>query len=204
MTKVYINWVLAINVLAIGFLEAQRLPELSYFMNNKVIYNPASEGMGTTDVNAALVSRYQWTDFERAPRTNMFWMDYKISKYRAALGANALQEVAEPNSMTDAMLNLSYYINLSKYTKLSFGIRGGAFNAVFNTSRIDKVWDPLDPLFVGANFTLPKFGTGIQLQSRSMYISAASPDLVIYDNNNALREEDKNVFQRSRNYINIY
>jgi hypothetical protein len=54
-------------------LVAQQLPQLSNFMQNQIVLNPAATGMNESELNASILSRLQWSGIKGAPTSNMFW-----------------------------------------------------------------------------------------------------------------------------------
>lgn len=179
----------------------QLLQPVAYFMYNKLLYNPASAGTGSSQFNAGLMTRLQWADINGAPVTNFFWTDFKIPAYKMAVGLNVFSDRIGVNTYTDIMLNYSYYINITDKLKLSMGLRAGVTNSQY-TPRDLVAWQLADPkLDNSINANLPKFGAGFQLYNNKMFVSFSTPDLAVIDNSDALKENNLGFFNRSRNYM---
>ncbi len=186
-------------------LYAQEPPRVANYMQNQLVFNPASAGMHETQLNASLISRLQWTDFDGAPVSHLMWMDCRFPKNKTALGLNIQHDRYGIYRNTDVLLNYAYSFNLSPKTKLSMGLRAGAGMLRYDASVLKNVWDS-DDLYHPENSTalqatLPKAGFGLQLNSGNLYAGLSAPDLIVVDQNDVLGNKDRSFFQKRRNYL---
>lgn len=197
-TKVYsTSFLLFVFILTVtpDALKAQQIPQISQFMYNQLLYNPAAAGMQDTEFNTNLLGRFQWSGMEGAPMTNMLWADYKFSSKNMALGLNINRDSYGASSNTDVFANYAYYVPLSPKVKLSMGLRVGATFSRFSTTDLKRIWDPEDMVVLGAerSSTLPKAGAGFQLLTKSLYVGIAAPDIITVDKDN--------IYQKKKNYL---
>ncbi|HEY8401272.1 MAG TPA: PorP/SprF family type IX secretion system membrane protein, partial [Cytophagaceae bacterium] len=182
---------------------AQQMPQISNFMHNQLVYNPASAGMHPTQLNANLVTRFQWSSVTGAPITNMFWADYRFEGKNMAIGININRDQLGANKMTDLLANYSYYIPLSHKWKLSMGLRAGTSSRQFDINNLERIWDDNDPIVAqaGFNYFEPVIGTGFQLSSRNTYIGISAPNLLNQDKYNIYNNKNKGFLSKSRDYM---
>lgn len=180
-------------------VKAQQLPIVSYFMYNKLLYNPASAGTSQSQFNANLIARTQWSDIKGAPMSFSLWSDYRFTAYRMAIGVNVTQERIGGNVNTDYNLNYAYHVKLSPKIKLSMGLRAGISNVSFNANGLTKS-DEDDASISNFSAVIPKFGLGFHLYDSKFYVSLSTPDLIIADGNNVLKNNSTPFFQKNRNY----
>lgn len=182
-------------------LFAQEIPNISQFMHNKMVYNPAAAGMNESQFNTNFISRFQWSGIEGAPSNNLFWADYRIAKYKMGMAVNVNSEVYGANRNTDFYANYAYHLKLNRQFKLSLGMRFGASQLQLSTSNLRR-WDEIDAVADQAsyNFMVPKIGFGAMLTARDFYASISLPDLLVYDQNYVIDDRGVNYFKRKRNY----
>ena len=108
------------NCLIGTLATAQQLPELSQYLNNDFLLNPAIAG--TKDYTPVTISaRMQWVGFNNAPSTQIASTHGAITN-NVGLGLSVTNTTAGPTSSTSMQLAYSYRIKLNSKTKLSFGI----------------------------------------------------------------------------------
>ena len=99
---------------------AQQLPELSQYLNNDFLLNPAVAG--TKEYAPVTISaRMQWVGFNNAPSTQIASIHGALTN-NVGLGLSVTNTVAGPTSNTTVQLAYSYRIKLNSKTKLSFGV----------------------------------------------------------------------------------
>lgn len=182
---------------------SQQLPQVSNFMFNQLLYNPAAAGMHETDFNANLLTRFQWGGASRGgPSSNMLWSDYRLSSNKMAVGLNLMYDKFGASSNLDVAGNYAYYVPLSNKLKLAMGLRLGLTSARLNTSGL-TAWDADDPVIAATDVQTiyPKAGTGFQLLSKNFYAGIALPDLLTSDKYNLYGNKDRSFLDRRRNYM---
>ena len=186
------------------FSFAQQLMPLSNFMNNQLVYNPASAGMHEAQFNLATVARLQWVGIaDGSPKVGVFWTDYRSKKKNMAVGVNIGIDAYGGYKNTDANLNYAYYLNLTKKLKLSMGLRAGFSSMVFSTNKFE-IWDEGDQVIDNSGYkkVTPKVGLGFQLNGRNAYIGIASGDFVTAPKVDITGDTADSYLKRKRN-INL-
>jgi type IX secretion system PorP/SprF family membrane protein len=130
-------------VLLSAQLLAQQLINSSYYFYKPLIYNPAF-ATKSSNVNAMIVHRNQWTGFNGAPQSNIFSIDSRLNGKKIGLGATFQSDKRGVNSRVGANIMYAYRIILAKDNFLSFGLSMGLFNYGINYSTLE-VQDVNDP-----------------------------------------------------------
>ena len=121
--------------LALPFF-AQQDPQYSQYQFNQMVINPAYAG--TKDVLSAVIDiRKQWSGFDGAPNTQSLSFHGPLKKKRIGLGLSAYNDAIGPKRVTAAYGNISYILPLTTKLKLSFGIRAGFINYVFDFNKMN-------------------------------------------------------------------
>ncbi|MFN0048888.1 MAG: PorP/SprF family type IX secretion system membrane protein [Cytophagales bacterium] len=193
---IVVNIFLAISCAVLS--NAQELPALSYFMNNRVLYNPAAAGTNETQFTASLAVRPGW-----AGTSGLLWAEYKFIPYNMAAAISVFQDRIGANVNTNFMANYAYHLYLTKRSKLSLGLSAGAVSFSFGDGEITNVWDEGDQSYLKAIYatTLPKFGFGVQYYNKQFFASLSIPDIVMVGTALYQRLNEGNFFQRKRNYV---
>lgn len=157
---------------------AQQDPQYSQYQFNQMIINPAYAG--SKDALSGVVDvRRQWSGFDGAPSTQSFSFHGPLKKKRIGLGLSAYNDAIGPKRVTAAYGNISYILPLSSKLKLSFGIRAGVVNYVFDFNKMNYK-DPGETNAVSniaANKLKPDFDAGLYLKSNSFYAGISATHL---------------------------
>jgi type IX secretion system PorP/SprF family membrane protein len=159
-------------------LLAQQDPQYSQYQFNQMVINPAYAG--TKDALSAVIDvRKQWGGFEGAPSTQTFSFHGPLRKKRIGLGLSAYNDAIGPKRVTAAYGNVSYILPITNSLKLSFGLRAGVVNYVFDFNKMNYK----DPGEVNAftnlsfNKIKPDFDAGFYLKSNSFYAGFSATHL---------------------------
>lgn len=156
----------------------QQDPQYSQYQFNQMVINPAYAG--SKDALSAVIDvREQWSGFDGSPRTQSFSIHGPLSKKRIGLGLSAYNDAIGPKRVTAAYGNISYILPINNKLKLSFGLRAGFVNYVFDFSKINYR-DPGETNAVSAissNKFKPDFDGGIYLKSSSFYAGVSATHL---------------------------
>lgn len=135
---------------------AQQDPAFTQYMFNNLYYNPGFSGTdGTTKITSLF--RSQWTGYEPtfygggAPATQMISVSAPIFKLNSGVGGYIMRDNLGPQTNYEIQASGAYHLPM-KNSKLSIGLRVGAFSQVINTD-LYRVIDENDP-------NLPTPGTG--------------------------------------------
>jgi len=170
---------------------AQQDPQYSQYQFNQMVINPAYAG--TKDALSAVVDvRKQWSGFEGAPSTQSFSFHGPLKKKRIGLGLSAYNDAIGPKRVTAAYGNISYILPLTSKLKLSFGLRAGVVNFVYDFSKMNYK-DPGESnayANLSSNKLKPDFDAGLFLKSNSFYAGISATHLnsaYIYNDNIAYK-----------------
>ncbi|BDD06200.1 PorP/SprF family type IX secretion system membrane protein [Aureibacter tunicatorum] len=164
---------------ALGQNDAQ----LTQYMFNKLVYNPAYAGVeGVTNITA--LYRSQWLGYQAsidqggAPSTALITFDAPILRLNSGLGLQVLNDQLGPQNNLNILLAYAYHLELNDY-KLSFALQGGVIS---QTIDFDKYrWlDPDDPFNrTGKESQVrPDLSIGFFLQSQKLYAGLSYNHLI--------------------------
>ena len=185
-----------------GSLYSQQLPQLTQFMDNNYVLNPAFAGM--EDYYQVRTSiRNQWTGISDAPSTTILSI-YGQQEENIGLGGVIFNDQFGPTSRTGGAVSYAYHLSLTEKVNLSLALSGG-----FTQFKIDKngwnVANPNDPLTQGDVVveTVPDATFGFNFYSKDWYLGLAVPQLLtsnlnLLDDNlaNALTSEQSGNLSR--------
>jgi type IX secretion system PorP/SprF family membrane protein len=157
---------------------SQQDPQYSQYQFNQMVINPAYAG--TKDALSAVVDvRRQWSGFDGAPSTQSFSFHGPLKKKRIGLGLSAYNDAIGPKRVTAAYGNISYILPLSSKLKLSFGIRAGVVNYVFDFNKMNykDAGETNAVSSIAANRLKPDFDAGLYLKSNSFYAGISATHL---------------------------
>ncbi len=113
---------------------AQQLPQLSQYMYNKFIINPAVAGtQGSPEVYLTL--RSQWMKFTNAPQTQSLSYNMPIME-NMGVGAILVNDKTGPVSQTGLELAYSYHLQVTDEAKLALGLSGRLWQHVLDESEL--------------------------------------------------------------------
>ena len=170
-----------------GFVYGQQLPQLTQFMDNSYVINPAFAGM--EDFYQVRTSiRNQWTGITDAPSTTILSI-YGKQEENIGLGGVIFNDQYGHTSRAGGAVSYAYHLAVSEKIKLSLAISGG-----FTQFKIDKngwnVANPNDPLTQGDVIveTVPDATFGFNFYSEKWYLGVSVPQLLssnlnLLDNN---------------------
>ena len=159
-------------------IYAQQDPQYSQYQFNQMIINPAYAG--TKDALSAVIDiRKQWSGFDGAPSTQSFSFHGPLKKKRIGLGLSAYNDAIGPKRITAAYGNISYILPITNKLKLSFGIRAGFVNYVFDFSKMNykDAGETNAVANLSTNKFKPDFDAGLYLKSNSFYAGFSATHL---------------------------
>lgn len=160
---------------------AQQDPHYTQYMFNTMSINPAYAG-STGSLQALLLYRSQWVGVDGAPETQNFSMHSPLRNEKMGLGLNIVNDKLGPSSEVFADANFSYTIQTGYYTKLAFGVKGGARVLNVDWSK-GRFYDPEDVLLNNNidSRIMPSLGAGVYWYSDRWYIGASIPNFIRSD-----------------------
>ena len=157
---------------------AQQDPQYSQYQFNQMVINPAYAG--TRDALSAVVDiRKQWSGFDGAPQTQSFSFHGPLKKKRIGLGLSAYNDAIGPKRVTAVYGNISYIMRVTNKLKLSFGLRAGIVNYVFDFNKINykDAGENIAYANLATNKIKPDFDAGLFLKSNSFYAGLSATHL---------------------------
>ncbi|MFK7115707.1 type IX secretion system membrane protein PorP/SprF, partial [Flavobacterium oreochromis] len=165
---------------------AQQEAQYTQYMYNTANVNPGYAG--TRGCFSALVMhRSQWVGLEGAPQTNTVALSTPLGlNNKMGLGVSVINDKIGPSDENAISVDLSYNIDTSERSKLSFGLKGTAnfFSVDFNKTKIHNVTDGLLRQNVDNRF-FPNIGAGAFWYSDKSYVGLSIPFILeqkYYDN----------------------
>jgi type IX secretion system PorP/SprF family membrane protein len=157
---------------------AQQDPQYSQYQFNQMIINPAYAGTKNA-LSAVIDIRKQWSGFDGAPSTQSFSFHGPLKKKRIGLGLSAYNDAIGPKRITAAYGNISYILPINNKLKLSFGIRAGFVNYVFDFSKMNykDAGETNAIANISTNKLKPDFDAGLFLKSSSFYAGFSATHL---------------------------
>ncbi len=174
MKKIILH--ILILLTTVGF--AQQDPQYSQYQFNQMVINPAYAG--TRDALSAVIDiRKQWSGFDGAPQTQSFSFHGPLKKKRLGLGLSAYNDAIGPKRITAAYGNISYIMPVTNKLKLSFGLRAGIVNYVFDFNKINykDAGENIAYANLATNKIKPDFDAGLFLKSNSFYAGLSATHL---------------------------
>jgi len=176
MMKIKRISILIFTVCFTGFLQAQQLPQITQYMNNNYVINPAVAGMyDYYQVNTTI--RNQWAGINESPRTSVISI-YGQHSNNVGLGGTVYNDITGPTSRVGGAASYTYTFSLSKEMKISLALQGGFTQ--FKIIKDLQTEHQNDPLLIGGDIvrTLPDATFGLNLSANKWYIGFSIPQLL--------------------------
>ena len=182
MKKIYY---ICINILLIGSItlsattsQAQQEAQFSMYMFNPLSVNPAYAGSREA-LSVTMIGRNQWVNIDGAPRTATLSVHTPLVFEAVSLGLSVIQDEIGPTQNTGIYGDVSYRFNVSRKSKLAFGLKGGIdmFSANFGNLRVQDGNDIQYTTPIN-NQIMPNFGFGVYLNSDDYYVGLTAPKLI--------------------------
>ncbi len=173
------NFISKLSVVAITMLSftqgySQQEPLYSQYYNNFNLLNPAYVGTHNFFTVTSLV-RTQWADEPGSPRTGSLSFHGEVGK-NLGVGLSAVFDKVSVLNETHLYADVSYAIELSEKSTLSFGLKGGGSFVNVDLQRLGITDDPL--FSENINKFMPNIGTGAFFYTDNLYISLSALNLL--------------------------
>jgi len=188
---------LGLFFLLVNFIYAQQEAQYSQYMYNTISVNPAYAG--TRKVLSVLaLHRSQWVGFDGAPTTNTFSINTPIPETNLGIGISAISDRIGPTEQNTFSGDISYTIQLTEKTNLSFGAKITASFFSFDQYKVTP-FQANDPKWKSLSAKLsPNFGVGMYLHSDKYYLGLSIPNLLdsnyYNDNSIAINSQKANCY----------
>ncbi|AZQ65298.1 type IX secretion system membrane protein PorP/SprF [Flammeovirga pectinis] len=156
----------------------QQMPMFSQYAYNTLAINPAIAG--TKDgVNALMLYRKQWSDYEGAPSTINFSASSNVSKGKFGVGVNFVNDKIGISNNNTVQGAFSYILDLNNNLRLSLGMYLSLLNFQHDWGAL-RVQQTSDPLFANGKESLFNFNTGFgaYLYNKRFYVSFSIPNIL--------------------------
>ncbi|MES2568126.1 MAG: type IX secretion system membrane protein PorP/SprF [Bacteroidota bacterium] len=158
--------------------QAQQDPMYTHYMYNTLMVNPAYAGSREA-LTVTGLHRSQWVNFKGAPVVQSLTMHSPLVNEHIGVGLSVLNDKIGPTNRTSIFADFAYRMNLTKKSKLSLGLSGGAniFQANLNSLELDQQNDPSFQNNI-SNRAVPNFGFGIYYSRERFYAGISAPGLI--------------------------
>ncbi|HEA30461.1 MAG TPA: type IX secretion system membrane protein PorP/SprF [Leeuwenhoekiella sp.] len=171
----------AATVLISQLAWGQQDPQLTQYMYNMSLMNPAYSTGNEGVMNLGALYRAQWVGIDGAPTTGTFFAHAPVSD-RIELGVNLIHdEIGDVVKETNLNADFAYKIQLSPSSNLAFGLKAGAtfFNTDFTNLQLGSGNAATDLAFdKNISQTYPTLGVGLFYFSDHYYLGASAPNLL--------------------------
>lgn len=194
------NIILSLCALLVGLhAHAQQEAMFTHYSFNTLAVNPAYAGSREALTITGL-GRFQWVNFDGAPRTNTLTAHAPILNENLGVGLSFLNDRIGPTTANSIFVDFAYKIKMGS-GKLAFGLKGGV-NMLNNDLNSLTAIDDNDEFLAGVNTPtqiLPNVGAGIYYNTEKFYAGLSTPRLLENDFKNSAVTQAK----ESRHYYLI-
>jgi len=180
---------------------AQQDPNFTQYMYNTMSINPAYAG--SRDVfSATVLHRSQWLGFDGGPASQTLSAHSPIKDGQMGLGLTVVNDKIGVTQETDINGVYSYAIEVSRFTKLSFGINAGINMLNIDFNELNR-FDVTDPEFQNnlENRVSPQVGLGALLYNDQYFIGLSVPALLRNDRFTENSVTDATITDRLHYYL---
>lgn len=157
--------------------KAQQIFEISQYMADPSLYNPAAAGSGDVPSIGA-VYRSQWSGIDGGPKTVLLFGDTYFEKSKVGLGATLYSDQTGPTSRTGGQVAISYSIDFQNGKRLMFGLAGSALEFNVDKSKL-QLLDLNDPiLYSSTNKFTGDADAGIYYKSPTLNAGFCADQLI--------------------------
>lgn len=176
MSKKVILIIVALGFM--GMLSAQQIPMYSQYMFNRMLINPAVAG-SDKDLPIQLAVRQQWVGINNAPSTQLLSAHHYFHKFNMGLGAVLFLDRFGHERKLGITLNYAYIINVSKETKLAFGLSVQAFRYQLDYTKL-VTFDELDPNLFGTQQSkfIPESDLGMYMYHADYFVGISANQVI--------------------------
>ncbi|KLT68081.1 type IX secretion system membrane protein PorP/SprF [Flavobacterium sp. ABG] len=146
--------------------HAQQDAQYTQYMYNTININPAYAGSRGV-LSAFGLYRTQWVGLDGAPKTGTLSVNTPINNSHVGVGVSLVSDKIGPTNENTLSADLSYSVQVSAESKISFGIKGSAnlFNLDINKLNLADQGDPQFQDF--SNKFNPDLSYSIQVSAES-------------------------------------
>ncbi|MEM9076416.1 MAG: type IX secretion system membrane protein PorP/SprF [Bacteroidota bacterium] len=174
-------------------LHAQQDAQYTQYMYNTQIVNPAYAGSRET-LSFGVLGRTQWVGFDGAPQTFTFTANAPVGLYNSmGLGLSIVHDQIGPAIESNVNIDFSYTIDVSRTSRLSFGLKGGLdmLDVDYNRLTLAQASDPIFQAEIDQKLQ-PQAGAGLYFTNDRFYAGVSVPNFLNtkHFDENALEDTD--------------
>ena len=177
-SKIVFVAILATVTLSTKDVTAQQDAQYSMYMFNPLSVNPGYAGSRDA-LSITMLGRKQWVNIDGAPSTATLSIHSPLRYEAVSLGLSVIQDEIGPTKNTAFYGDVSYRFQLTKNSKLAFGLKGGLdmFSANFGSLRVRDGSD-IQYTTPIRNQIMPNFGFGVYWHSEKFYVGLTAPKII--------------------------
>jgi type IX secretion system PorP/SprF family membrane protein len=157
-------------LLLVSSSYAQQLPNYTQYLYNMQIINPAYVGT-RAELSMSALSREQWVGLEGAPTTRTFSVNGRTRR-GLGIGATFVNDQIGLSTTNNVNVDVSYTLITSKYSRLSFGLKGGL---TFFDNNLANAITPDNEINTSISGQYPNVGFGAFFYNRKFYAGLSIP-----------------------------
>lgn len=181
---------------------AQQESQYTQYMFNTSSINPAYAGARGT-LSMLGLYRNQWVGLDGAPETLNFSAHTPVGYQGIGLGLNFTSDKIGASSENLITADFSYTIELSRDTKLAFGLKGGLSLLDIDPNKL-TIYHSNDYDLTKKNYAAPVIGAGLYLYSSKWYVGLSTPNFLeteYYDDVKVSTATEKTHFYLMGGYV---
>ncbi len=170
---------LLLLLLRLPEVRAQQDAQYTQYMYNTVGINPGYAGSRGRPSMAGMY-RSQWAGLEGAPETQTLNLHSPIGASRVGYGISILNDNIGDGTVQQTYFDaaISYTIDVSRYSRLAFGLDFGGNVLNLDVSKLENYYKEPIALDDIENKFSPNFGLGIYYYSDRFYAGLSAPHLL--------------------------
>lgn len=175
---------------------AQQTPHYTQYLYNMQVINPAFVG-SKADLSISLLSRQQWVGVEGAPETKTFSINGRTAA-GLGFGATVINDKLGLANSTNINIDVSYTLPISRYERLSFGLKGGI--TFFNNNYANGL-TPDNEIYASTDGTYPNIGFGALYYTEDFFLGLSIPNVLKSSQFKTLENLENNFGISNNNYF---
>jgi len=197
--------IVALGLFAIENVNAQQDAQYTQYMFNTLSVNPAYAG-SRGQLSAVVLHRSQWAGLEGAPKTQTLNLHSPIRNSRLGYGISIVNDEIGDGVVQETYFDgtLSYTIDVSRRSKLSFGLKFGGNMLNLDFDKLRKFDDEVVRTDNIENKFSPNFGIGAYYHTDNFYFGISAPNLLETDHFDNSKNDTNSVQFLSKDRMNFY
>ncbi|MCL7764123.1 type IX secretion system membrane protein PorP/SprF [Polaribacter sp. Z014] len=192
--QLYINAFIFLFFTTINY--AQLTPHYTQYLYNMQVINPAFVG-SKADLSISFLSRKQWVGVEGAPETRTFSINARTAA-GLGFGVTVINDKLGLANSNNINLDASYTLAISRYERLSFGLKGGI--TFFNNNYAGGI-TPDNEIYASNNGTYANIGFGGLYYTEEFFVGLSIPNILDSNQFKTLKNLENNFGIKHNNFF---